>query len=394
MSEQVDDFLAHYGVKGMKWDKRKDDDKTSNKKGDGVGDFLAHYGVLGMKWGVRKDRSGKLRQKTTMTPDQRKNPNNALAEGVDQSVMGRNNRIMDKSSPGMKKQIKILNNRPEYKNSDLTKDPVLRKKYNKEMSTAIASVYLKNSMALKHPNEDLILKLHPDVITDGRETMDFYISETSGMFHETVSPDGLIEFKDVVFDYDKSVKHSDSSEVIVGRGTISLEYNALGHIIDAIPPTKLAHSDDVDDFLAHYGVLGMKWGVRKDPVTGKRRPTKQVLADQKRRSKKEEAGSRKSNRLSDNPQNRNISDDELRKIIGRLQMEKQYAQLTAKQTAPPSRVKTLVKDVAYDVVKGATTEAGKSILTQALKVQFNKRASGDYKVPIKVLNEIKDKVSN
>lgn len=35
--------------------------------------------------------------------------------------------------------------------------------------------------------------------------------------------------------------------------------------------------DSVEDFLAHYGVKGMRWGVRKDPETGSSRPSAKLL---------------------------------------------------------------------------------------------------------------------
>lgn len=143
-----------------------------------------------------------------------------------------------------------------------------------------------------------------------------------------------------------------------------------------------------EEYLAHYGVLGMKWGVRKDS-SGRRRPTSEVLREQKTKrrttSKKESV---RNNNSTQKVQNETLSDEELRRIINRIQLERQYAQLTAPQKQQPSRMKSLMKDVAYDVTKGATTEVGKAILSQALKVEFNKRAGAAYQIPVKDIKKI------
>lgn len=73
--------------------------------------------------------------------------------------------------------------------------------------------------------------------------------------------------------------------------------------------------DRVDEYLMHYGVLGMKWGKRK---------------------------AKASNSSEQAPQKRRMSNKELQARIKRLKMEKEYAQLIA---SPPktSRVEKLVK---------------------------------------------------
>ena len=78
-----------------------------------------------------------------------------------------------------------------------------------------------------------------------------------------------------------------------------------------------------DNELYHYGVLGMKWGVRR-----------------KRNSSNVETAKPKKKTLSE------MSDDELRSKLNRLQMEKQYKDLVS--TLNPrqeSKAKTFVKKV-------------------------------------------------
>jgi len=57
-----------------------------------------------------------------------------------------------------------------------------------------------------------------------------------------------------------------------------------------------------DDFLAHYGVKGMRWGIRKD---------------------------RKSGRKSASDVAKTLTDAELKKRVDRLQMEKRYVDLVS-----------------------------------------------------------------
>lgn len=81
-----------------------------------------------------------------------------------------------------------------------------------------------------------------------------------------------------------------------------------------------------DDYLIHYGVVGMKWGVRR-PLGSDGR----ILKNSKGKpSKKNNGLSKKQQKLLDKSLS-NMSDQELRTLVNRLQTEKQYKQLTSKQ---------------------------------------------------------------
>lgn len=70
--------------------------------------------------------------------------------------------------------------------------------------------------------------------------------------------------------------------------------------------------------LYHYGVLGMKWGKRKGPS---------IISTIKSKSKPKEDISK-------------LSDNELRQRINRIQMERQYKQLTAKEKSRGAKLVT------------------------------------------------------
>lgn len=120
--------------------------------------------------------------------------------------------------------------------------------------------------------------------------------------------------------------------------------------------------------LKHYGVLGMKWGVRKDRKRGKKKKVKVTLESPFKR--KQEAAQKepsKKRSISD------MSDDELRAFINRIQLEKQYAQLIAK---PPSKGKAFVKrfiaENAQSIAKSAIQKTANRAIDSMLDKKFGK----------------------
>lgn len=96
------------------------------------------------------------------------------------------------------------------------------------------------------------------------------------------------------------------------------------------------------NFLEHFGVKGMKWGIRKD-----RRPRTAKAAAKKARS---------------------LSDDELRSAVNRLNLEKQYVQLTTGKSGP-SRI-ARGRSLVNQIVISAASKSAKSYLTKEFTGQL------------------------
>lgn len=140
--------------------------------------------------------------------------------------------------------------------------------------------------------------------------------------------------------------------------------------------------------LYHHGVKGMKWGVRKKPVSSgvskakKAAPTKPVPA-----VKKAFSGDRKD--IS------KASDEELNAYLKRMQLEKQVLAMQKEMTAltTPSNpnvqkkasvgkrfVSAVWKDMLYPGIKEGMKEAGKSVVKSLaddmIKKAMAKKAAG------------------
>lgn len=138
--------------------------------------------------------------------------------------------------------------------------------------------------------------------------------------------------------------------------------------------------------LMHFGVKGMRWGVRKDRSSkgskGKKKKTKFKVsirspitrepAQSKPSASKEE--SKPAVVISRPKTVSEMSDEELSRFIRRVQLEKQYAQLTAPQK---SKGKQFVEDVLFNSAKAVatqyTTQAMKATIDKALKQQQKKK---------------------
>lgn len=94
--------------------------------------------------------------------------------------------------------------------------------------------------------------------------------------------------------------------------------------------------------LAHYGVLGMKWGVRRDRTK---------LLGRKKKGKGTDDSDSQNQSIS------KMTDDELRSRISRLRMEKDYRELTVtKSQKRAEKGKKFVEDVLTNSAKNIATQ--------------------------------------
>lgn len=104
--------------------------------------------------------------------------------------------------------------------------------------------------------------------------------------------------------------------------------------------------------LMHYGVLGMKWGVRRRRSTIKK-------SSNKTNSDPKESKVKKKKSVSE------LSDTELRQAINRIQMEKQLAQLTAKEKSAGAK---FVTDVLTNAAKQTATSYTAKYMAKGMDV--------------------------
>lgn len=160
----------------------------------------------------------------------------------------------------------------------------------------------------------------------------------------------------------------------------------------------------MENELTHWGTKGMRWGVRryqnKDGTltpAGKKRYTKEmeklkaeekVLKNRQRtqgqldklEAKRKEIEalksgksiSKSSTKESGKTSVKEMSDDELRKVVNRLMLEQQYKKLKPEQI---SKGKKFVDSIMKNVIAPAATEVGKNVVKNAMTNMVTKATS-------------------
>lgn len=118
-----------------------------------------------------------------------------------------------------------------------------------------------------------------------------------------------------------------------------------------------------DDELAHYGVLGMRWGKRR---------------------KRSSSSSSEDSKAPTRPDPKKMTDDELKRALSRLKMEKEFLKLTEPEKTRGQKIAdkllqefgTLAANQARNYVNGQVTSAVNEMTTQsALKKAARKAAA-------------------
>ena len=187
-------------------------------------------------------------------------------------------------------------------------------------------------------------------------------------------------------------------------------------------------SDAADDFLEHYGIKNMKWGIRrsrkelqkargvkpwekaaknvkrsikerKEVRDHEKRLNKPVSklsareirletkrAEQENELKRVRSGATQQNQSSGKVPNKRPSQmttDELQQMVNRLRLEQQYAELTAQQR---QKKQNAALKLLADIARPTAVDLGKKYLNRALGVKVNKlldkHGHGEYKIDL------------
>lgn len=122
--------------------------------------------------------------------------------------------------------------------------------------------------------------------------------------------------------------------------------------------------------LVHYGIKGMKWGVRRTEAQLAR--ARGERWNPLKRSAKKSVTKKTSSSTEGKKKVSEMSDDELRKAVNRLQLEKQYKQLNQKSLSLGQK---FANKVIKDVVTPAVTQASQNALRNYIEKELNKQLS-------------------
>jgi hypothetical protein len=291
-----------------------------------VNDFLEHYGVKGMKWGVRKDRQGIIRPRVTLNYFDRREQ-----RWVDSAQTKRYSEVYRRAQFGIRKGIRELNENPKYKGQSFKLDSPLRKEYYSDYSKLVTDQL--NSTVGKQKILNPFGKVGQSPFRRFELNFEFDVEKE-------LRPRAFIRRTDTSAARKQKIGHADMEEDF--EIEVGLVFDELDHIIDirypgVDEPVEHSTTDDMDEFLEHWGILGMKWGVR--------RPTGPdgLVAGSPYRKQKVSIG--------------DLSDEELKKVITRIEMEKKYSDLTKNN----SKLK-----IGAAIVGGVLVTSGKKVAEEYL----------------------------
>lgn len=361
-------------------------------------DFLEHHGIKGMRWGVRRtlqqlhpsERAAYLQQKDAKW----------LAKVNTNPKLGK---ISAKAARESKKLTKQLKQDYKDRGINIKKDALHRSRYDAELKNILEQSLDKAAYKVhKYPPSRLTevhIHRHPDgTITALVATRhNAKIVKQQGKIAKADQRRVNAETKAAVKaqkEADKAaLQHADMSmdqpDDFDGLQFL-LTLDSEGFVDDVQVPEGMMHSDeDWENFLEHHGIKGMRWGVRRNPgsdgLVGKEPSTRtkggldgntNTSADHERYTTA--MAKAKSRGLS------SLSNEELKLVANRIKNENDFAKVTkeralANRSVGRKMVDLLLKQ-AQDAATKAAAEQGKKLVEEMLKGSSGKTS---FKLPSK-----------
>lgn len=133
--------------------------------------------------------------------------------------------------------------------------------------------------------------------------------------------------------------------------------------------------NETDEFLEHYGIKGMKWGVRRsraelDRVAGRAK----ALRESSKSAKAARATTRYTSGSKDAP--RNLTDSELNKRIQRMEAEKRYNSLNSRTVSQGERhVVEALSNAGKKTLQTAASGAAIYVVAKGVERKFGSDAA-------------------
>ena len=298
---------------------------VSQMLGIDAGGHIEHYGVKGMRWGVRKADKAQGKIDKAAAKGDAKTVNKQTAKR--DKALEKADSKWEKSVYTMKGAVDVHNSMAAYCNGRIG---ALNDKYpdanlNEEPYSPTTQSYFDEVMALQSAGYSHAVKaVHGSSPSGKKEAV--YINDDKGE---------RIEIRN------KEIKHGDDFEETDLIVLVKVEDGKIVEFNEA--ELGAEHSDAAENFLAHYGVKGMRWGIRKDRSASRggasQGPTA-VVVSQKKPGKfaKAEGGqgfpahpdalnAQVTRRVAKKSTTDALSNAELKTAIERMQLEQRFNQL-------------------------------------------------------------------
>jgi len=319
--ETFENFLSHFGVKGMRWGVRRDTSSSGEKRARGFVRRGATKANVAFDASVRAAGKGEKEANLIFLPQRYRD------------------RAATRTHAAVLSSAIKLNRTSRFKGKDIKRNKNLKYAYRKELEKKGLDIYRRE---IGRARGEAVADFVKGVVNPDLTSITYSVPQNT-------------------------VRHADDGDEVLL--ILKLTTNDLGHVVGVeIDKDSLKHGD-LEVELAHYGVKGMRWGVSRTRA--------QIDADSEDVTKVKTAKAVISkNRGSTDP----LSNKELQDVVTRMNLEQQYSRLSARPSKPAvlgKRLQTGMKVV--NGVLSAGESANKAITFvnspagKKLKDQFEKK---------------------